>query len=606
MDARQVLVTVGTVSSVSALGTTEVYRAFAENDIQRAASLAAVDAGLATCNWNSSKQKYEFNDNFCNPILAEELARKHHDDIIKNVGIRHFDVDAINPNLPVNIAAFLPETLRDSELSRIIGLQKGIVRDSIFSDMVSLLVDDKNTGPSLQSKMLLYAGLSSIASLPTPLHQLLRDPSDFQVVTGGAFSGLDSMQKMLLPMQPEHGSPNGVDKFALRLAASLNTHGPALLSTMLAPSISISKVRRDPRILDILNALDKPLYRIPQCPIVSSAACASAISAFNQGALQAVASYPGMKNTEMFLWSASDAPLGVDARILEGFGPVALMTTNKLKENNRCVSDCLAPFDVDASGTVIGSGGSAVIVTNLEFAVNNMLPITSIVAGWGQSGESGGKAHFAGVGYGGENALISALMMAYENHGLTVKDFEHLIAHATGTRTNSKTELNTLRRGRMRAQELQGVEGRLPKLTVSATKAVGDGHTMGETSLKASGEAIQYVLGNTVCGIPTLRKLDPELDIFSNEVKFQEGPISGNPDSGAIVVTQGFGGYVGAMVFRSFRVDQLEIYNFNKNVNIDEYKKQHPHILVKMNDDEKRIRSQSNPLITEVQSHAWT
>ena len=48
-------------------------------------------------------------------------------------------------------------------------------------------------------------------------------------------------------------------------------------------------------------------------------------------------------------------------------------------------------------------------------------------------------------------------------------------------------------------------------MTVGTPKAVGDGHTMGETGLKALSQAVQYLLGKTAVGIPTLRNLDPEL-----------------------------------------------------------------------------------------------
>ena len=55
----------------------------------------------------------------------------------------------------------------------------------------------------------------------------------------------------------------------------------------------------------------------------------------------------------------------------------------------------------------MGEGGSGVLITTLDFALRNFLDVTSIIVGWGQSGEAGGKAHFAGVGFGGENATDS-------------------------------------------------------------------------------------------------------------------------------------------------------------------------------------------------------
>ena len=173
------------------------------------------------------------------------------------------------------------------------------------------------------------------------------------------------------------------------------------------------------------------------------------------------------------------------------------------------MADCLAPFDIDANGTVVGEGGSGLLVTTLDFALRNFLDITSIIVGWGQSGEAGGKAHFAGVGFGGENALIHALELAYRGHGYGVADFQYLVAHATGTRTNSKTDLTTAASARARRGGTAGSTGELPPMPVGTPKAVGDGHTMGETGLKAVSQAMQYLLGKPAVGVPTLRHPRP-------------------------------------------------------------------------------------------------
>src|SRR5687767_13241415 len=185
----------------------------------------------------------------------------------------------------------------------------------------------------------------------------------------------------------------------------------------------------------------------------------------------------------MILWTAADAATRPSWQILDAFGPGALMTRTKLTAMNqgrapseqRAVADSLAPFDIDANGTVVGDGGSGLLVTTLDFALRNFLDITSIIVGWGQSGEAGGKAHFAGVGFGGENALLHSFEMAFQGHGYGVADFHYFAAHATGTRTNSKTDLTTAFNARSSAAERQGASGRLPVMAVGTPKAVGDG-----------------------------------------------------------------------------------------------------------------------------------
>lgn len=137
-------------------------------------------------------------------------------------------------------------------------------------------------------------------------------------------------------------------------------------------------------------------------------------------------------------------------------GKLQALNEGRPLEQQRAINDGLAPFDRDANGTIVGNAGTAVVVTTLDFAVKNSLDITAIVVGWGQSGESGGKAHFAGVGFGGENAIISAYDMAYQGHGYGVQEFDYFAAHATGTRTNSRTDLASMASARRAAAERQG------------------------------------------------------------------------------------------------------------------------------------------------------
>jgi 3-oxoacyl-(acyl-carrier-protein) synthase len=215
---------------------------------------------------------------------------------------------------------------------------------------------------------------------------------------------------------------------------------------------------------------------------------------------------------------------------------------------------------------VIGHAGSGLILTTLEFALRNFLDVTSLVVGWGQSGETGGKGHFAGVGFGGENAMALALEMAFTAHGYGVQDFGHFVAHATGTRTNSRTDLTSLLQALRVASAAQGFSGSRAPLTVGAPKAIGDGHSMGETGLKAFGEALQYVLGSPSVGIPNLRGIDQEISELAGQFLLSPEPVAGNADGGALVCTQGFGGYNGAAALRSANPDSLRRYRVDPHV----------------------------------------
>ena len=123
------------------------------------------------------------------------------------------------------------------------------------------------------------------------------------------------------------------DKFAMRLANSLSSHGPALLSTMLAPSYSLSKSLKNPALLDSLRSASGYM-RVPQTPLNAVGACASSSIVFCEFAPQMVLDYPGYQRPTMTLWTAADAATRPSWQILEAFGPGALMTRAKLTAMN--------------------------------------------------------------------------------------------------------------------------------------------------------------------------------------------------------------------------------------------------------------------------------
>lgn len=613
LPASKVLVTVGTLCSVSSVGTTETHRAVVEGS-DAAIGFAAFDAGRVRIEGGTLERPDFVRESDGTPISLAEIEAEWGDELRAGSGIRQLPESFVAPHVPCDVAARLPHDLESGGLRRLAGLGFRDIRQSGLSDMFGLFDDDPRLGPSLQAQLFLYGGIGSLAALPRPLSQMLPEPHRFRVVAASAFPGMDSHAAMSLGMQPKQElvEDKKNDRLAFRLAASLSTHGPALVSAFLSPSISLSRVRRKPEILGALDQNGSPFKRVPQAPLVGSAACASALVSLSDAATQMVSDYPGVVAPQCVIWTAADAGLLPDARILEAFGLAAMMTRDKVEAMNadrdpadrRELGDCLAPFDVDAQGTVVGHGGSGVVVTSLQFALENDLDVTSILVGWSQSGETGGKGHFAGVGFGGENALIGALDMAHAAHGYGVQDFGHVVAHATGTHTNSRTELSNLHWARGAAAERQGFTGALPVVTLGAPKAVGDGHTMGETGLKAIGEAIRYVLGETSVGVPTLRRLDPDLGDPAAFVSLAAEPVPGDADGGALVPTQGFGGYDGAVALRSANAESLGRYAIPDGL-LEGYLERWPEIRRQRIEREAKLRRTPGFVLALADEHRW-
>jgi 3-oxoacyl-[acyl-carrier-protein] synthase II len=604
LTSDQVLVTVGTPCTLSAVGTTETTRALVAGDPSFILH-AAFDAGLVDL---SVEADGSLSARYVDGALVDTVALEaaHGRQLRAGLGIRV--IDELVGEAVTDIAAPLPHDLGRGGLRRLAGLSYAEIRGSELRDMHGLFDDDPRLGPSLQSQLFAYAGIGAMAGLPRPLAEILDDPSLFRVVAGSSFPGLDSWAELRHPTQDHDGKR---DKFAARLASSLASHGSALVSAMLSPSYPLSRTVKNPEMLDSLRS-PSGYMRVPQSPSNTVAACASSLIAFSEAAPQMLFDYPGFRRPVVALWTAADAATMPGYHVLEGFGPNALMTSSKLETMNqgrapadrRSVGNSLAPFDVDANGTVIGDGGSGVLVTTMDFALRNHLDITSIIVGWGHSGETGGKAHFAGVGFGGENAMIHAYDMAREGHGMGVTDFEYLVAHATGTSTNSKTDLTAAAAARSIAAERAGYINPLPKMRVGTPKALGDGHTMGETGLKAVSHAISYLLGQPSVSVPTLRNLDPNLGKAADQFNLIADSFIGNESGAAICATQGFGGYNGAVAFRAATAETLAEYRPDPHV-LAGYLEQWPELRRDRELREFIARTQRGSTLSLAQHHCW-
>jgi 3-oxoacyl-[acyl-carrier-protein] synthase II len=603
LTTDQVLVTIGTPCSMSAVGGTLTTEARIVNAPEFIAH-AAFDAGLVDLTGDDDASiQASWPDG--SPAPIRDIEKRFGDQLRDSLGIRV--VPELFGQADTDIAAALPHDLADGGLRRLAGLTSDDIRGSELRDMRGLFDDDPRLSPSLQAQLFAHTGIGALAALPAPLAELLPQPSDFRVAAATAFPGLDSWGALNNPAKGERPR----DTFAARLAGALGSHGPALVQAMLAPAYPLGKTMKNPELLATLES-SSGYMRVPQAPLTAVGACASSLIALTDIAPQLMFHHPGFHGPKIVMWTAADTATLPGWEVLDGFGSGALVTTSKLAELNagrppeqqRPVSESLAPFDVDACGTVVGDAGSGLLVTTLDFALRNFLDVTSIIAGWGQSGETGGKAHFAGVGFGGENSIIHAFEMAREGHGLGVSDFGYAAAHATGTRTNSKTDLAALASARAVSSRRGGGDGTLPPIKVGTPKALGDGHTMGETGLNAVGHAIRYLLGKPTVGLPALRQVDPDLGDVVDQFVLEVGPYTGDTEGAAICATQGFGGYNGAVALRAANPATLADYHGDPAV-FAEYLERWPEIRRERSQREFRARTTRGATLELARQHRW-
>src|SRR5690606_32138548 len=160
----QVLVTIGTPCSISAVGSTETYRARvlgAPNFI----ALAAFDAGLIDIDM-SSEGTLSYRWRAGEATTLEQIEQRHGQQLRSQLGIRFIDELSQAPNAVTEIAASLPHDFAEGGLRQLAGLTYRDVRESALKDMYGLFDDDPRLGPSLQAQLFAYSGLGALAALP--------------------------------------------------------------------------------------------------------------------------------------------------------------------------------------------------------------------------------------------------------------------------------------------------------------------------------------------------------------------------------------------------------------------------------------------------------
>ena len=105
-----------------------------------------------------------------------------------------------------------------------------------------------------------------------------------------------------------------------------------------------------------------------------------------------------------------------------------------------CTAEGSCPFDDRASGLVSSEGYVAAVVTTLQNALKNDLPILCTVRGVGMASDGRGRSLWAPR----KEGQVLALGRAYGSHTPTL-DVDYLEAHATSTQLGDATELETLR-----------------------------------------------------------------------------------------------------------------------------------------------------------------
>lgn len=206
-----------------------------------------------------------------------------------------------------------------------------------------------------------------------------------------------------------------------------------------------------------------------------------------------------------------------------------------LSERNDDPKTASRPFDKDRDGFVLGEGGCAIILEELEHAKRRGAPILAEIVGGGMSADAYHLTapHPEGLG------VINVMQNALEDADMKPEEVDYINVHGTSTPLGDIAELTAIKK----------VFGEHAyNLNISSTKSM-TGHLLGGAGAIEAIASIKAVMHDIVP--PTINHFtdDPEIDPKLNLTfhKAQHRPIRV-----ALSNTFGFGGHNASVIFKKY------------------------------------------------------
>jgi 3-oxoacyl-[acyl-carrier-protein] synthase II len=228
------------------------------------------------------------------------------------------------------------------------------------------------------------------------------------------------------------------------------------------------------------------------------------------------------------LMLAGGAEMATTPTALGGFAQA-----KALSERNDDPQGASRPWDKDRDGFVMGDGGGALMLEELEHARKRGARIYGELVGFGMSGDA---HHITAPPDDGAGAAL-AMQSALRDAGIDPSGVHYLNAHATSTPLGDKAESLAIRRAFGAAAD---------KLAVSSTKSM-TGHLLGAAGVVEAIFSVLAIRDNVAPPTINLDSPDPEcdLDYVPNTAREMKIDV-------ALSNSFGFGGTNGTLIFRRF------------------------------------------------------
>jgi len=262
-------------------------------------------------------------------------------------------------------------------------------------------------------------------------------------------------------------------------------------------------------------------FRGPNFATVS--ACASSANA-----LIDAYNYIRLDKANLFIAGGSEAAVTISG--IGGFNAMHAISTRNddPKTGSR-------PFDKDRDGFVLGEGGSALMLEELEHAKRRKAKIYAEVAGCGLTADAYHMTSPHPDGYG----AMKSMQFALEDAGIKPKDIDHINTHGTSTPLGDIAEPRAI-------VKLFGEHAY--KIAINSTKSM-TGHMLGAAGAVEAIASIFAITNNFIP--PTINHFtdDPEID---NKLDFTFNKGREREVKYALSNTFGFGGHNATIIFKKF------------------------------------------------------
>lgn len=262
-------------------------------------------------------------------------------------------------------------------------------------------------------------------------------------------------------------------------------------------------------------------FRGPNFTTVS--ACASSTNAILDSMF-----YIRMGKADVMITGGSEAAVNEPA--MGGFNAM-----HALSERNDSPKTASRPFDVSRDGFVMGEGGGALILEELEHARARGAKIYAEIVGGGASADAHHITAPHPEGLGAINVMRSALNDA----GMQPSDIDYINVHGTSTPLGDIAE----------TKAIIGVFGEHAyNLNISATKSM-TGHLLGAAGAVEAIASLLAVKHDVIPPTINQENFDPELD---SKLNFTFNKAQHRTVRAALSNTFGFGGHNASVIFRKF------------------------------------------------------